>query len=186
MLGTRPRNAPEAVLCFVCVFAVLATAFPAGARADDGDTTVYGARLANHFWFLVPPLLWNIAFTRSLGTDEYFTGRAPTGLVVAENLARVATFAMPAAMPIRTQNTLFTEGAVLYGVGLASYFGTWAAMVLWPDRPVSSSPAMRLAPAYLPILWLGGMAVMSGSWAYFGVAAVFVAAHVAEYVVRLP
>lgn len=173
---------------FVCAFAVLVllTGTAAAQSGGSGELDVYGLDLKNYAWFLVPPLVWNMLFTEQLGVDAYFSGQAPQSLLVAENLARGVVFSLPLLMPIDSGNRYLGAGLATYGVGLAAYFATWAFTIIAPDSALASHPAMRLAPAYLPILWLGGIALMAESWTYAGAATLFVGLHVGEYLFRLP
>lgn len=173
---------------FVATFAlgVLITGAVAAQPGGSEEFDVYGLDLKNYAWFLVPPLVWNVLFTEQLGVDAYFTGQAPQSLLVAENLARGLVFSLPLLMPIDSGNRHFNAGLATYGVGLVAYFATWAFTIIAPHSALASHPAMRLAPAYLPIIWLGGIALMSESWIYAGAATVFVGLHVGEYLVRLP
>jgi hypothetical protein len=52
-------------------------------------------------------------------------------------------------------------GFALYLVGLLAYFASWAALMIFPHSLWSSSAIGFQAPAYTPILWLVGIAMVS-------------------------
>jgi hypothetical protein len=137
----------------------------------------------NGFIFLLPPLLWNIAFTSGLSFDR-FPGTAPSWLLFLENILRAATFLLPLLLPIRKGKPRYPTGVGLYIAGLLSYFGCWTYLMIRPDDAWAQNFWMQLAPAYTPIIWLLGIALITRSIFYGIVAALFIATHVAEYVVR--
>jgi hypothetical protein len=53
-----------------------------------------------------------------------------------------------------------------------------------PDSPLSQSPIVRLAPAYLPLVWLGGMSMMAESPLLMALSTVFVGFHVTNLVLQ--
>jgi hypothetical protein len=144
------------------------------------EASLYRLTWLNHFLFLVPPLAWNVAFTSRLPMTA-FPGRASTGYLVAENIARGLMLAYPLLLPIDTHHDGFVPGAVVYGAGLALYFSSWAYLMA---RPGTRDLALALAPAYTPAIWLTGMAMMSRSKLYYVLSAVFIALHVGEFVWR--
>jgi hypothetical protein len=46
------------------------------------------------------------------------------------------------------------------------YFASWLLLIVRPDAAWSRSAAGLLAPAYTPLIWLAGIALVGGSWPY--------------------
>ena len=126
---------------------------------------------------------WNLAFTAKLKMDE-FGGKIPGWYDAGENILRAAAFAYPLIRSLDSSQALFMPGIILYAAGTALYFASW--LPLMAERPASwmTSLAVQLAPAYTPILWLAGIALMANSPLELGISVLFVAAHVGEYLLR--
>jgi hypothetical protein len=136
----------------------------------------------NGFWLLVPILLWNGVLGPRLKnpiftSDEFI----PKPLFWLENGLRVLTFALPFFLACRLPDS--TWGAValgwwLYGGGTLIYFLSWIPhLKAWAG---ANHPILLLAPAYTPLLWLGGMSLILGAWGYMWVAVLFDVSHVAH------
>ena len=135
----------------------------------------------NHLLFVIPPLVWSFAFANKL-SFTHFPGQAPVWLLALENLLRGVSMFMPLFLPIHTEHALFTPGLVTYGIGLATYIGTWSFMMLRPESKITHSLTFQFAPSATPLTWFAGIAMMSDSWLYGAVSAAFIGFHVAEYV----
>ena len=171
-------------LLFIVLLGMTSTIIWAQEAAGTSAFTEFGFHPLSHFLFLIPPLAWNAAFTKPLNIDRFFPGEAPDMLVQIENIGRLASFALPLFMPINPGAAWFSEGLIIYGVGLTAYLGAWTVLMVWPESRLASSRIVQLAPAYLPMVWLGGMALMAESPLYAGTSCLFIGLHVAEYVIR--
>jgi hypothetical protein len=140
--------------------------------------------LLNNGLFIIPPLLWNLAFIKK--TPSYYSyGNAPSALLITENILRVATFITPFFIPINTEHDLFYPGLTVYSIGLGVYFSSWLLLMYFPDLELSKNKFMRLIPAITPIIWLVGIGVMSEiPIIYSTLSTGFVSTHVGEYLFR--
>lgn len=143
---------------------------------------------------LIPAILWNIALTEqlppSLSFAEFWRD-IPAPLVWAENSLRVAVFAVPFLMPLHLTVPGSARGLVVYAVGTLVYFASWLALVLFPASLWSTSALGFTAPAYTPLLWLLGIALLGRQlfwgrfyrwWMYVVLALAFLATHVSHAV----
>jgi hypothetical protein len=121
--------------------------------------------LRNCFWFVVPVLVFNLVFTSDLPRAyqmDVFWKEIPRGIGVCENVLRAVVLFLPALMPIaRTGARLRTAGFALYGVGLVLYFSSWIALMVHPQGGWSTSAIGFTAPAWTPLLWLLGIAMLA-------------------------
>jgi len=141
-----------------------------------------GISLVNNFLFYVPPLAWNLIFQQiPMG---YFPGSAPLWLVISENIFRYAAMGYSALLPVNTKHDLFLSGLAVYTVGMLSYFASWLVLSYLPDSPAAQSLVLRLAPAYLPLVWLGGMSMMAESPLLMVLSTLFVGFHVTDFATR--
>ncbi len=69
-------------------------------------------------------------------------------------------------------------GLVVYCLGMLVYFASWLPLIFLPESNWSESAAGLLAPAYTPLIWLSGIALVGGSWPYAGLSMLFVVVHV--------
>jgi hypothetical protein len=141
---------------------------------------------------LLPILVWDAAFTRFLPTalaSAEFWRDTPRPLASLEDLFRLMVSVLPFLMPFELASVLQRRGLAVYGVGTALYFSAWAALMIAPSSPWATGPVGFLAPAYTPLIWLLGLALIGQRlywgrfyrWWMFLVPAVgFVAAHVSH------
>jgi hypothetical protein len=139
---------------------------------------------------LIPAFAWNLALFDQLPpafSRAVFWHGIPPPLTTVESAARAVLFTLPFFMPLEIATPTQRRGLVLFAVGTAVYFASWLALVIWPSSAWSASAAGFLAPAYTPLLWLFGLALIGrrlfwGSlyrwWFYLPVAALFLSAHV--------
>jgi hypothetical protein len=128
------------------------------------------ARLAglatNAILLTLPPLLFDIVFWNSLpkafSFDQFWD--IPLAIALGERLASIFVFAFPVLMWIRLNSPRQRLGLRLYGVGLVAYYASWFALILFPDSAWSTSAIGFVAPAYTPLLWIAGIAMMSDGW----------------------
>lgn len=119
--------------------------------------------LKNAGWLLVPVLLWNSALSSRLPnafTAEAFMFSIPPLLSAAENVLRIAVFALPFFPPFELAINSQKVGVAVYGVGLAIYFISWLPLIAAPASWWSTSAVGFLAPAYTPLVWLLGLALL--------------------------
>ncbi len=145
--------------------------------------------LLNCMWLMLPVMLWDALFTSRLPEafqPGVFWRDIPTWLKYAENTTRTMVFALALLMPLPQKKLHQKTGFKLYLVGLALYFVAWIPQIDYPQSPWSQSVWGFMAPAYTPILWLAGIALIADSfyfklpyrWYYYlSLSAIFVALH---------
>ncbi len=74
-------------------------------------------------------------------------------------------FAMPAFVTLQWTNR---RGWVWYGLGSLIYFLAWVPLLFAPASAWSTSLIGFMAPAYTPLLWMIGIALLGGEF-YFPV-----------------
>ena len=135
-------------------------------------------QLLNCFWLLLPIFAWNAIFASRLPQVGFKSDvGVPHTILVAEQVLRIAVFVWPLLLPMSWQDPRSRAGLALYGLGVLIYFVSWLPLLYLPDAPWSRSAAGLLAPAYTPLLWLGGIALIGGSWPYALLSVLFVAVH---------
>lgn len=139
--------------------------------------------IANYFWFLVPILLWNVAFTRAL-PPQISSGEAPQWLLAAEAVMRIAVFIYPLFLAVDIHQPAFRMGLAVYGLGILFYFGSWLLLMFASPELLEQHPLLLYGPALTPIIWLAGIAIMAQSGLYFLFSSVFIILHVGEYYYR--
>ncbi|MEJ2637458.1 MAG: hypothetical protein P8184_19490 [Calditrichia bacterium] len=131
----------------------------------------------NCFLLIVPPLLWNFAFTSRLpkqyASDE---GISPS-LLHLENMLQILVFGFPVLLPLQFGNPLRLTGFMVYAAGLLVYFASWIMQINFRHSGWSRSAAGLLAPAYTPLIWFIGIALIGQSWIYFAISVAFTAVH---------
>ncbi len=127
--------------------------------------------LLNCFLLMVPVMAWNIFLTDKLPAafqPEVFWKDIRPFITIAENVFRVIVFLLTALMPLSLATSRQRAGFILYLTGLTAYCVSWLALIYWPDSSWSSSVWGFMAPAYIPVLWLTGIALMGNNF-YFAV-----------------
>ena len=139
---------------------------------------------------LIPAIAWNLAFTSKLmpaPAMAEFWRNIPAQLVFIENALRSLVFALPFAMPLQITTERDRRALFVFVLGTFVYFASWVALMYWPDTSWSLSILGALAPAYTPILWLPGLAVLGQRlfwgqfyrwWMYLFICFGFLAAHI--------
>lgn len=139
---------------------------------------------------LVPASLWNIALTKHLPSAfslAEFSRGIPVPLVFAENSLRVAVFVLPFFMPLNLAAPTSKRALLIYAGGTLIYFASWLALILFPASSWSTSALGFIAPAYTPLLWLLGIALLGRQlfwgafyrwWMYLVLVLPFLATHV--------
>lgn len=92
-------------------------------------------------------------------------------------------------MPLNLAAPASKPALLVYGVGTLVYFASWLALILFPASSWSASALGFTAPAYTPLLWLIGIALLGRHlfwgtfyrwWMYLALALAFLAAHVSH------
>lgn len=108
---------------------------------------------------------------------------------MTENVLRTAVLVLPFLMPLEVTTPTQRWGLGLFVAGTWIYVCGWIPLMAAPQSAWSTSRAGFLAPAYTPLLWLTGLALISGQlygsmpferWMYLVLAWAFVAVHVAH------
>ena len=144
---------------------------------------------------LLPVFVWNIALWHYLppvfAASEFWRDIPPV-LGTTENALRGLIFTLPFFMPLSISSARQRTGIGLFIAGNLLYFASWLALIAAPDSLWSQSAIGFLAPAYTPILWLLGLAMLSGQlfwsnfyrwWMYLVLCGLFIAAHVTHAVI---
>jgi hypothetical protein len=147
--------------------------------------------LTNCFLLIIPIVVFNVLFMKRLPgayQPEIFERNIPKPIVFSENAFRIVVFLMPLFMPLRVQTDIQETGVLLYVVGIVVYFASWLVLIRFPESAWANSPQGFLAPAYTPLLWLLGIALIGDSvflpmaayrwWWYAILSVVFLSFHV--------
>ncbi|MEO5629015.1 MAG: hypothetical protein ABIQ62_04500 [Thermomonas sp.] len=141
---------------------------------------------------LIPAIAWNLAFTSKLvpaSAMTEFWRDVPAPLVFTENALRALVFGLPFAMPLQISTKPEQRALLVFVLGTLVYFGSWLALMYWPNSAWSSSALGSLAPAYTPMLWLPSLALLGKRlfwgnfyrwWMYLFVCGGFLAAHLSH------
>jgi hypothetical protein len=98
---------------------------------------------------------------------------------------RVVLFALPVLMPLRVDTPRRRAGMALYLAGLVLYFLSGAPLMVSPASAWSTSVFGFMAPAYTPVFWFGGIALIGDTlfvrapfrWLYLLLTCAFLAFH---------
>ena len=135
-------------------------------------------QLLNCFWLLLPVFAWNALFASRLPQAGFKSDAGvPRSVLLAEQALRIAVFLWPLFLPLRWQAQRGRAGLALFLLGLIVYCASWLPLLYLPDTPWSRSAVGLLAPAYTPLLFLMGIALVGGSWPYALLSLLFVAVH---------
>jgi len=144
--------------------------------------------LKNCFWLMVPVILINLLLMHRL--PRRYQARVfdniPKWVGAIENILRIVVFLTPLLMPLEVADEARGFGLLLYSTGLVFYFLSWVMQIGFPESHWSRSRIGFMAPAYTPLIWLAGIALIGRSlfhsvpwsqWIYAGFAAGFLIAH---------
>jgi hypothetical protein len=125
--------------------------------------------LSNGFIFFIPILLLNIALTKKLpppfGTQA-FDANIPKAILFGEGVFRMLFLSMSLTININLVTVFGSDGFKVFSAGVLIYFASWIALILFPGSKWSKDAIGFSAPAYSPIIWLVGFALMGDSF-YF-------------------
>jgi len=131
--------------------------------------TVFNILLSNGYILLLPILIWNGIFGSKLPPSfdsKSFNKNIPLFILIGENLSRSIIFLLPLLMRINLSETTGTKGLIVYAFGSMLYYISWLLLMCFPDSAWSKSVFGFIAPAYTPVIWLSGIALMVDSY-YF-------------------
>jgi hypothetical protein len=123
----------------------------------------------NCFLLMLPIMLWNILLTKRLPKDfqpEIFWKDISPYLMYGENISRTIIFLLTLLMPLSISNITQKKGLFLYLGGTILYFASWLVLIYFPNSSWSNNLLGFMAPAYTPLLWLTGIALIGNSF-YF-------------------
>lgn len=149
------------------------------------DKNAYKLTLSNNFFWLIPPLAWNIIWGPNNPAQlGFFDGNAPHGLLIVENIFRLSSMMYLLFLPIRPHHKKFRIGLIVYLIGSVLYYTAWTYLMTHPDAQLSQTAFMQFAPAYTPFIWLTGISLMANSKIHFSLSFIFIGLHVVEYIYR--
>ncbi|MBL8078584.1 MAG: hypothetical protein JNM55_11525 [Anaerolineales bacterium] len=146
----------------------------------------------NCMLLLLPIMAWNGIFSNRLPSAysaEVFDKDIPSLITSGENIFRLLVFVLPILMPIRIETESQKLGLWLYVIGVAIYFVSWVAQMIFPQSLWSLSAFGFLAPAYTPLIWLVGIGLIGSSlyfdspyrsWMYILLSVVFIGFHLSH------
>ena len=136
-------------------------------------------QILNCIWLLVPIFVWNAIFATRLPQEGFQSDiGVPQVIKIAEHALRIGVFIWPLFLPLRRDNVLSQTGIILYIIGLLVYLASWLPLLYNPESMWSKSAVSLLAPAFTPLLWFSGIAIIGQSWYYGLVSILFVGVHV--------
>lgn len=146
--------------------------------------------LASCGLLLLPAALWNILLAGHLppvfAATEFWRD-IPAPLGIAENVLRTAVFALPFLMPLRISVPGSGRALAVFIAGTAVYFASWLPLILAPSSAWSASMAGFMAPAYTPLFWITGIALLGRRlfwgrfyrpWMYLAIGIAFLITHI--------
>ena len=125
--------------------------------------------LSNGFIPFLPVFIWNLLFTSKLPfpyNRPEFDSAAPKLVLILESILRLAVFLMPLGFSIDVSAGRGRIGLWIYLIGILVYFASWVPLMRTPHSVWSRSLMGFCAPAFTPLIWLVGIALMPHSW-YF-------------------
>ena len=160
----------------------------------DTDTSPMIATLQHYALscglLLLPSVAWNIVLVKRLPPafqlDEFWRD-VPAPLAFAENGLRIAVFVLPFLMPLDVAARGSVRALVIFSAGTLLYFASWLALIWLPRSRWSRCALGFVAPAYTPLLWLVGIALLGdrlfwgtfyGWWMYLVPCVAFLVAHI--------
>jgi len=123
----------------------------------------------NGIWLTFPPLLFGLSLMSHLPaalTPALFNKGIPNVLVNGESIVRILVFAMPAFFSIGISAKTQKRGLALYLVGVALYYLSYGALIVFPDSAWSTSMIGFVATAYTNLFWMIGLGLL-GEKFYF-------------------
>ncbi len=119
--------------------------------------------LCNCFLLLIPILLLNWLCVPKLPLPYqkvFFWKDIPSYIKIIENSSRILISIFPFILKLEFKTTLQIAGLEIYMIGLIAYSLSWFILIRYPQSGWSKSIWGFAAPAYTPILWLTGIALI--------------------------
>jgi hypothetical protein len=88
-----------------------------------------------------------------------FSENIPLWLTIAENSSRTIVFLLAVLMPLSLRARRQKAGLFIYLAGLLLYFFSWLILIFFPY--IVTNAAAFMAPAYTPLIWLTGIALIA-------------------------
>lgn len=149
----------------------------------------------NCFLLTIPVLAWNLVFADRLPRvfqPDIFWHRIPSLLGAGENAFRIVIFLLTVIMPLSIASPRQRAGLMVYIAGVVMYFASWIALIYFPESNWSLSLGGFLAPAYTPVFWLTGIALIGHefffnipykSWFFLAPSIAFLVCHNAHTII---
>ncbi len=125
--------------------------------------------MANAFILVIPILVWNGLFYSKLPepfNTETFDAVVPRLILWGENTSRIILFALTLCIRFNLTTAMGKQGIMVYLLGIIIYFLSWLPLIYAPYSAWSNSSIGFCAPAYTPVLWLIGIALMAESYCF--------------------
>ena len=119
--------------------------------------------LTSGFWLIILVLLWNVFLANKLPepfNTDLFDKSIPNYVLYSETIFRILVFFIPILIKIGLKKDINKIGLVVYIMGVIIYFISWLLLIYIPNSSWSTSLIGFMAPAYTPILWLIGLALL--------------------------
>ncbi|MBI5848933.1 MAG: hypothetical protein HZB31_13495 [Nitrospirae bacterium] len=123
----------------------------------------------NGVWLTFPPLVFSLLLMNHLPaalTQALFNKGIPNVLVNGENIGRLLVFALPMFFSIGISTKTQKRGLALYLAGVALYYLSYLALIVFPNSAWSTSMAGFVATAYTNLFWIIGLGLL-GERFYF-------------------
>lgn len=117
----------------------------------------------NCFLLIIPILIWNFIHSKKLcgyHKRNIFWKDIPKSIMIPESFFRIVIMLHPLFMPISYTNHWNLVGFLLYSIGVILYFFSWIPLMKNHESKFSKSFIGFNAPAYTPIIWLLGIAMI--------------------------
>lgn len=124
---------------------------------------------SNGYILFIPILLFNYIFVKYLPPAyemKSFNTNIPKQISIGELIGRLFVFGLPLFMSLNYSTASGKHSLALFIIGVFIYFSSWIALILFPDSLWSRSFIGFTAPAFTPIIWLAGFALLVDSF-YF-------------------
>ncbi len=132
----------------------------------------------NAFVLIVIPLIFNLIWIKKLPAVYSDDAQVSKWILWLERAFRLTAFFYPLLLPFHLNTPNQITGLAIYSFGLCLYLFSWLIQVYSAESEWSQSLWGFLAPAYMPLIWLSGIAIIAGSWCYEIIVLFFSGIHV--------
>lgn len=145
--------------------------------------------LMNGIWLPIPSLVLYWALANRLPVQfqaDIFTEGIPDIVTYGEGIFRIAIYFTPLFFSIGISTTTQKQGMAWYIIGMTIYFLAWIPLIIAPNSVWSRSVVGFLAPAFTPLIWLIGIAMLGEKFCcsvryhpiyYIGLSVIFIIFH---------